>query len=434
MSTPLSAQTFIPLDDPDPATPGDPLERLRYHYGQLLGAEDFSTEQRYFLLRRRLHNALLHGTGTVCGLRVSARDGADPDAATLMLDCEPGMAIDALGREILVPERVCLDITALVSTPFWADLAPPPEPVPEVAEDPADMDGPADPDIDDPDVPPEPWTRVRRVHVVLSYRACLSEPVPAVVPPCTDSDASMVHSRVRDSYQLCLAAAPPPDPAATQRDIAALTRPVEPRGRLLDFILGTAGNPPVSLARFWSGQDQPALLLATLDLEPVGDPPERVRLVGEIDNGVRALVPHVQALAAMTLGVRLDGAPGPLAFQAIGVSAAPGPVPDTMILTLETTAQPEQTGLTDQSVRVLVLEPGVGWSERPVGARTAVPAGIEIRVDEAWNSALTYQVCLTGTGAQAMVDIHGRLLAGAAGEQVPGGSGRDVCLGARYEP
>ena len=68
MSTPLSAATFAPLDDLDPATPGDPFTRLRYHYGQLLVAEDFTTEQRYFLLRSRLHNALLHGVGTAWGI------------------------------------------------------------------------------------------------------------------------------------------------------------------------------------------------------------------------------------------------------------------------------------------------------------------------------------------------------------------------------
>jgi len=74
MSTPSSADTFAPLDDIDPATPGDPFTRLHYHYGQLLGAEDFNTEQRYFLLRSRLHNAVLHGFGTVWGLKVGYVD------------------------------------------------------------------------------------------------------------------------------------------------------------------------------------------------------------------------------------------------------------------------------------------------------------------------------------------------------------------------
>ena len=30
---------FQPVSDRDPATPGDPLSRLRFHYGQCLSAE-----------------------------------------------------------------------------------------------------------------------------------------------------------------------------------------------------------------------------------------------------------------------------------------------------------------------------------------------------------------------------------------------------------
>ena len=162
MST-MTAETFAPLDDQDPATPGDPFTRLRYHYGQLLGAEDFETEQRYFLLRSRLHNALLHGAGTAWGLRVREQVSTEP--AGLRLICDPGLAIDALGREIYVPQRVCLDLTGLAATPFWGDLAAPPA-----------APGEADGEEEDPD--PR-----RRVYVVLSYRACLSAPVPAVTPP-----------------------------------------------------------------------------------------------------------------------------------------------------------------------------------------------------------------------------------------------------------
>jgi hypothetical protein len=276
---------------------------------------------------------------------------------------------------------------------------------------------------------------VRRVHVVLSYRACLTDPVPAVVPPCTDSNAALVHSRVRDGWHLCLAAEPPPDPAPTQRDISALATPAEPRARLLDFILGPPdGDPPPELARLWSGQDEAPLLLATLDLEPVGDPPERVTLVAEVDNGVRALLPHVQALATLALGVRLDGAAGPAAFQTTTVTAAVGETAGTMELIVGTTAEPDQETLTTQSVRVLGYESGSGWSERTVSTREARPDGIRIVVDEDWATALTYQVCLTGAGEHAILDLDGRLLAGAAGEAVPSGTGRDACLGGRWEP
>ncbi len=326
MSTPLTAETFTPLMDSDPATPGDPFTRLRYHYGQLLGAEDFETEQRYFLLRGRLRNALLHGMGTVWGLAVRAEETTDP--AGLRLTCEPGLAIDALGREVYVPQRVCLDVTGLAASPFWADLWPPPAPVAEAGDD------------DDGEPPPDPR---RRVYVVLNYRACLSAPVPAVTPPCSDSDAALVHSRVLDSYRICLQAEAPPDPATTQRDVTRLQTPPGPRERLLDLIL----NPGLDLARFWGGADEAPLLLAVLDLEPVGSPVERVRLSGAVDNGVRALLPAVQAVADLALGVRLDGAPGPAAFQALGLSAAAGTGADAgrMLVTVGTTAAVAQASL-----------------------------------------------------------------------------------------
>jgi hypothetical protein len=47
------------------------FERLSYFYGQLLGVQDFRTEQSYFREKLRLHNRCLHGYGVVCGLHLS---------------------------------------------------------------------------------------------------------------------------------------------------------------------------------------------------------------------------------------------------------------------------------------------------------------------------------------------------------------------------
>ena len=44
--------------------------RLKYFYGQMLGAQDFQREQDYFREKLKLHNRCLHGYGVVCGLRV----------------------------------------------------------------------------------------------------------------------------------------------------------------------------------------------------------------------------------------------------------------------------------------------------------------------------------------------------------------------------
>jgi hypothetical protein len=71
--------------------------RPKYFSGQLLTADDFEAEQSYFLGRRRSDNRQLHGWGVVCGLGVtpSGRGG---------VVVEPGLAIDGLGREIVVPD------------------------------------------------------------------------------------------------------------------------------------------------------------------------------------------------------------------------------------------------------------------------------------------------------------------------------------------
>ena len=57
------------------------FRRLRYLYGQMLGAADFQAEQSYHRDKLSLHNRCLHGYGVVCGLLVHPAD--DPAA------CEP---------------------------------------------------------------------------------------------------------------------------------------------------------------------------------------------------------------------------------------------------------------------------------------------------------------------------------------------------------
>jgi hypothetical protein len=73
-----------------------PFRRNRYFAGKLFSADDFAAEQRYFVDKRRLHNRLLYGSGVVTGLNCRL------EGTTVQI--EPGLAIDCLGREIIVPE------------------------------------------------------------------------------------------------------------------------------------------------------------------------------------------------------------------------------------------------------------------------------------------------------------------------------------------
>lgn len=90
-----------------------PLERNLYFYGKMLTARDFETEQRYFNNKRRLLNRTTLGAGVVCGLGVYQND--DTSFAV-----ETGMALDYLGREIVVSEPV---IRKLQMLPGYESLA-----------------------------------------------------------------------------------------------------------------------------------------------------------------------------------------------------------------------------------------------------------------------------------------------------------------------
>src|SRR5215813_7968729 len=64
------------------------LMRLKYFHGQMLSANDFQTEQHYFLEKMKLHNRCLHGYGSVCGLAVMPEPIGE--------DCLPQSEINSL--------------------------------------------------------------------------------------------------------------------------------------------------------------------------------------------------------------------------------------------------------------------------------------------------------------------------------------------------
>jgi hypothetical protein len=72
------------------------IQRMNYFDRQFLRARDFKDEQAYHLDRRREHNRLLHTPGVAEGLIVKG------DAGSSMVTVEPGTAIDAMGREIVM--------------------------------------------------------------------------------------------------------------------------------------------------------------------------------------------------------------------------------------------------------------------------------------------------------------------------------------------
>jgi hypothetical protein len=137
----------------------------------LLGPDDFTLEQAALIKRHRLHQALLHGAGIVCGLAVRQ----DP-AAPSLLRVTPGLAIDPLGRDLYLDREQCLDVSGLQADgAFRSQLG----------------NGTA--------------------YVVIRYSPQPGDPRPALSAACDDG-SDPPYARIDDGVQINLEASPPPDP------------------------------------------------------------------------------------------------------------------------------------------------------------------------------------------------------------------------------
>lgn len=83
-----------------------PFERNRYYPGKMLASADFQAEQTYFNNKRRFINNLMYGSGIVCGLGVFNLDD-------LSIMVESGVAVDGLGREIIIDSSVVKKLSAI---------------------------------------------------------------------------------------------------------------------------------------------------------------------------------------------------------------------------------------------------------------------------------------------------------------------------------
>lgn len=147
--------------------------RVNYQYGMVLGVGEFRTEQDYFLGKIRSHNRALHGYGTLAGLAVDVDGtGGNPE-----LSVTPGLAVDAHGNEICVPERQCGRINDWLQDRAQGNLPPP------ALSPPSNME----------------------LFLTLCHRQCEVGPVDVPVGACHSLDRASVSSRIEDAFRLELA-------------------------------------------------------------------------------------------------------------------------------------------------------------------------------------------------------------------------------------
>jgi hypothetical protein len=96
----------------------EPISRVAYRHGMMLGVEALRDEQAFFRRRLSRHQYWLHGAGTVVGLAVTLDHGSVLADTTrdqaMQLVVSPGIALDGLGREVVLTEAYCLDLRAWI--------------------------------------------------------------------------------------------------------------------------------------------------------------------------------------------------------------------------------------------------------------------------------------------------------------------------------
>lgn len=160
----------------------DPLKRVNYTFGLVLGVAEFQQSDTYFLAKHHLENRLLHGYGTVCGLDVTQQT-----TPQLEVQVTPGWAINPKGQEIYVPQLMCVQVNDWLTAnqsalqAFFAG-----------GKAPASLG----------------------LCVALCHRECKTDVVPIPGEPCQTQSSGMAPSRIADSFELMLCLDPDLSPPA----------------------------------------------------------------------------------------------------------------------------------------------------------------------------------------------------------------------------
>jgi hypothetical protein len=220
--------------------------RLRYAYGLRLGAVELSDEQSYLVGKHRFHNARCHGAGVLCGLAVDRFQF--PQGSTwpsTVLRVTRGAALDACGREVLVPEDQCIDVNAwFLKNRARLNLSASTAPVP--------------------------------MRVALRYRECPSDPAPVPRDPCGCDASGCDYTRVHEGFELCLFAGSslPECPGDVFPDAA-------------DLLNALGVNAPVSTPKPMPSRTPSQ----AADTKPAPAVPKASRMVRKLDELTAALCP-----------------------------------------------------------------------------------------------------------------------------------------------
>jgi len=166
-----TGSTFTPA--PDAAL--DPLQRVNYTFGMVLGVDDFRQEHAYLAARdeRALRETI--GYGVITGLGVAAPKPASASEGQ-QVRVAPGLALMPDGRLVGVAAEQCANLQT------WLDA--------ELARDPT-------------------TASKTTVYVLLRFAEASGSPVPIPGEPCRDESELSADARIVDSFALDFSWTPP---------------------------------------------------------------------------------------------------------------------------------------------------------------------------------------------------------------------------------
>ena len=162
-----------------------PFVHNRYYYGQLLDVQHFDLEQSYFKQKIWLGHRLVSGYGVICGLDVRLCE----DRRSIRV--EPGIALDKLGREIIVPTQ-----SAHVALPAAA-----PEYDHAHREEGCECE------------------HGTYVQVCVCFHECATDPAPVLTSECDVERCAPSAIRERYKIELRKGRAPDPEPVCSLNDV-----------------------------------------------------------------------------------------------------------------------------------------------------------------------------------------------------------------------
>lgn len=425
MATPdmTSCRSAAPAED----AALSPFYALHYHFGMLLGVDDFATEQAHHRGKLQLHNGWLHGEGVVWGFDVQL------DMERSEVRVLPGLALDGAGHELHLEADACLHAGE------WFKVHR------------------NDPEMVVVDV--EPNRKRFDARVEIRYRTCLTRQVPALSEPCANGGGTgTAYSRVFETVDIRMVPGLAPAPAARpyhrlrvlfgieppvlpddqdvvdRRDailaLASGDQPAAYLDALRDFAAldGIALQPPASadgsIATLFAALNAPPVLLANLanielELTSAEGEEEQWKLVGgEVDVTVRN-----SHIATSTIQELLCG---PL-FRDIGAGGAEaGPrvvtssvqVSDTEI-SFDVDADLAPASVRPEVFSVSTFDAAAGWSTVAVTAATVADRTVTLTLASALPTPGLVRFIARGRGPDPILGANLVPLAGRAGGPAP---------------